>query len=188
MTEPPTSSPTQRLSYEFRSAGTLTLREQLRGDAAMVRVTGGRRGRAVKGPRLVVYKYALCMHAKSLQPCLTQYDPMDCSPPGSSVHGILQARILEWSAMPSSRGSSWPSFETVSLMSPELARGFFTTSTTWEAAHLGNRKTFLGNLNSTYESKTSIKSLKTPLRKMHFGFSVDPKLCLTHFLVSLSAL
>ena len=35
-------------------------------------------------------------------------DPMDCSPPGSSVHGILQARILEWVAMPSSRRSSWP--------------------------------------------------------------------------------
>ena len=35
------------------------------------------------------------------------YDPMDHSPPGSSVHGILQARILEWVAMPSSRGSSW---------------------------------------------------------------------------------
>ena len=33
-------------------------------------------------------------------------DPMDCSPPGSSVHGILQARILEWAAMPSSRGIS----------------------------------------------------------------------------------
>ena len=36
------------------------------------------------------------------------YDPMDCSPRGSSVHGILQARILEWVFMPSSRGSSWP--------------------------------------------------------------------------------
>ena len=35
-------------------------------------------------------------------------DPMDCSPPGSSVHGILQARILEWVVMPSSRGSSQP--------------------------------------------------------------------------------
>ena len=38
------------------------------------------------------------------QSCLTLCDPMDCSPPGSSVHGILQARILEWVAMPSSRG------------------------------------------------------------------------------------
>ena len=35
-------------------------------------------------------------------------DPMDCSPPGSSVHGVLQARILEWVATPSSRGSSRP--------------------------------------------------------------------------------
>ena len=34
--------------------------------------------------------------------------PMDCSPPGSSVHGILQARILEWAAISFSRGSSWP--------------------------------------------------------------------------------
>ena len=35
-------------------------------------------------------------------------DPMDCSPPGSSVHGILQARILEWIAISFSRGSSRP--------------------------------------------------------------------------------
>ena len=49
-----------------------------------------------------------CMPAKSLQSCLTLGNPMDCSPPGSSVHGILQARILEWVAMPSSRGSSQP--------------------------------------------------------------------------------
>ena len=40
------------------------------------------------------------------QLCLTLFDPMDCSPPGSSVHGILQARILEWVAIPFSRGSS----------------------------------------------------------------------------------
>ena len=42
------------------------------------------------------------------QLCLTLCDPMNCSPPGSSVPGILQARILEWVAMSSSRGSSWP--------------------------------------------------------------------------------
>ena len=40
-------------------------------------------------------------------------DPMDCSPPGSSVHGILQARILEWVAISFSRGSSWPSDQTL---------------------------------------------------------------------------
>ena len=42
------------------------------------------------------------------QSCPTLCDPRDCSPPGSSVHGLLQARILEWVAMPSSRGSSQP--------------------------------------------------------------------------------
>ena len=40
------------------------------------------------------------------QSCPTLHDPMDCSPSGSSAHGILQARILEGVAMPSSRGSS----------------------------------------------------------------------------------
>ena len=40
-----------------------------------------------------------CVHAQSLQSCPTLCDPMDYSPPGSSVHGILQARILEWVAM-----------------------------------------------------------------------------------------
>ena len=39
------------------------------------------------------------MHAKLLQSCLTLWDSMDCSLPGSSVHGILQARILEWVAV-----------------------------------------------------------------------------------------
>ena len=43
-----------------------------------------------------------CIHAKSLQSCPTLCDPMDCSLPGSSFHGIFQARILEWVAMPSS--------------------------------------------------------------------------------------
>ena len=49
---------------------------------------------------------ACCVHAKSLQSCLTLCDAMDYSLPGSSVHGILQAGILEWVAMPFSRGSS----------------------------------------------------------------------------------
>ena len=49
-----------------------------------------------------------CVHAKSLWSCLTLCNPMDRSPSGSSVHGVLQARILGWVAMHSSRGSSWP--------------------------------------------------------------------------------
>ena len=50
--------------------------------------------------------WAGCM--LSLQSCATLCNPMDCSPPGFSVHGIFQARLLEWVAVPSSRGSSWP--------------------------------------------------------------------------------
>ena len=49
-----------------------------------------------------------CVCAKSLQSYLTLCNLRDCSSPGSSVHGILQARILEWVAMPSSGGSSQP--------------------------------------------------------------------------------
>ena len=49
---------------------------------------------------------SICVRAKSLQSCLTLCDPADCSPPGSSIHGILQARILEWVSVTSSRGSS----------------------------------------------------------------------------------
>ena len=50
--------------------------------------------------------YPMIDDTKSLQSCPTLCDPMDCSPPGSSVHEILQLRILEWVAIFSSRGSS----------------------------------------------------------------------------------
>ena len=55
--------------------------------------------------------------------CRTPWDPMDCSPSGSSVHGILHIRILEWVAVPSSRGSSWPRDQTCSFCT---AGEFFT--------------------------------------------------------------
>ena len=76
-----------------------------------------------------VYWYFIFMHAKSLQSCLTLCNSMDCSQSGSSVHRILQERILEWVAISFSRRSSW----TRSFMSPALAIGFFTTSAIWEA-------------------------------------------------------
>ena len=68
---------------------------------------------------------ALCVCIQSLQLCLTLCDTMDCSLPGSSVHGILQTRILEWVAMPSSQGSFWHRDQTwVSCISC-IAHGFF---------------------------------------------------------------
>ena len=72
-------------------------------------------------------------HAKSLQSCPTLHNPVDYSLPGSSVHGILQARILEWVAISSSRGSSWPRTEPVSVTTPALAGGFLPTRPTWES-------------------------------------------------------
>ena len=59
-------------------------------------------------PMLCNLSLQLAAAAKSLQLCPTLCDPVDYSPSGSSVHGILQARILEWVAMPSCRGSSRP--------------------------------------------------------------------------------
>ena len=59
--------------------------------------------------------FCFCLVAKS---CLTLGHPMDCSPPGSSVLGILQTRILEWVVISSSRGSSNPGTEHASLTSP----------------------------------------------------------------------
>ena len=71
-------------------------------------------------------KHCVCVCAKSLQSCLTFCDPMDSSPPGSSVHEILQARLLEWVAMPFSRGSSRPRDRTHVSCGSCLAGGFFT--------------------------------------------------------------
>ena len=67
------------------------------------------------------------MRARSLQLSPTLCDPMDGSPPGSPAHGILQARTLEWAAMPSSRGSSQPRDQTRVSCGSCTAGGFFTT-------------------------------------------------------------
>ena len=63
------------------------------------------------------------------QSCLTVCDPMDCSPPDSSVHGILQARLLKWVATSSSRGSSWSRDQT---QVSSIANKFFSIWTTME--------------------------------------------------------
>ena len=82
----------------------------------------------------------MAMCCSDVQLCLTLHGPMDCSPPDSSVHGILQVRILEWVAMPSFRGYPQPlggyppkrGIEPTSLISLAFASGFFTTSAPWE--------------------------------------------------------
>ena len=73
---------------------------------------------------------------------MTLCDSMDYSPPGLTVHGILQAEVLEWVAMLSSRDLPITGMEPASLTSPALVGRFFTTSTTWEALTgvLGGKK------------------------------------------------
>ena len=74
------------------------------------------------------------MHAQS---CPSLCDPMDYSPPGSSVHGIFQSRILKWVAISYSRGSSLSRDQAqTSLGSPELAGGFFTTMPPGKPIHI----------------------------------------------------
>ena len=73
------------------------------------------------------FKWIKDLNVRPRMLCLTLCDPLDCSPPGSSVHGILQARIPEWVAMPSSRGSSQPRNQTHFSLGSCTASGFFTT-------------------------------------------------------------
>ena len=70
----------------------------------------------------------VCVCAKSLQLCVTLCNLMDCSPPGSPVHGISQGRILEWVAIFFSRGSSQPRDWTLIFCT---AGRFFSTEATW---------------------------------------------------------
>ena len=72
--------------------------------------------------------YLAAAAAKSLQSCPTLCDPMDCSLPGSSVHGILQARVLEWVAISFSNAWKWK----VKVKSLSRVR---LSATPWTAAH-----------------------------------------------------
>ena len=75
--------------------------------------------------RNLIY-FAYCCCCLVTQSCLTLCDPMDCSPPGFSVHGIVQARILEWVAILFSRGSSPPRDWTCISCISCIGRGFLT--------------------------------------------------------------
>ena len=76
-----------------------------------------------------------CVHSVA-QSCPTLCSAMDCNLPGSSSHGISQARTLEWLPLPVPGDLPHPGTESSSLISPALAGRFFTTSTTWEAYHM----------------------------------------------------
>ena len=67
---------------------------------------------------------------ESLQSCMSLSNPVDCSPPSSSVHGLLQARMLKWVVISTSGDLPDPDIEPTSLTSSALAGRFFNTGTT----------------------------------------------------------
>ena len=77
------------------------------------------------------YEVCACMLSR-----LSLCNPMDDSLPGSSVHRIFQARMLEWVAIPFSRGLSGPGHKLAALMFLALTGMFFITSAAWEAPHM----------------------------------------------------
>ena len=84
-------------------------------------------------PVCVCVCVCVCVHARMhTQSCPTLCNPIDCSPPGSSIHGIPQARILEWVVISYSRGSSRPRDRTQVSCISCIGGGFFPT--TWEAS------------------------------------------------------
>ena len=99
------------------------------------------------------------------QPCPILCDPVDCSSPGSSVHGILQARILEWVAIPFSRGSSWPRDRTrVSC----LAGCFFTI---WATGKSGLDLCLFLTQSHPWSLPALIQPYWTPWASFHLLFS-----------------
>ena len=83
---------------------------------------------------------ASCVCVKPLQSCRTVCDPVNCSPPGSSVHESLQVRILEWVARLFSGDLPDPGIKPASLMSPALAGRFVTTRATWELSRASTNR------------------------------------------------
>ena len=78
-------------------------------------------------------RHVTLLYCSVAQLCLTLCDPTGCSLPGSSVHGIFQARIRSGLPFPILGDLPDPGIEPLSLASPALAGGFFATSATWEA-------------------------------------------------------
>ena len=96
----------------------------------------------------------VCMCGNLLQLCLTLWDPVDCWPPDSSVHGILQARILEWVYKLSSRGSSWLRYWT-----PVSCVSCIGRRVLYHYCHLGSLYTRYTAFNGSGFSSLSIKLL-----------------------------
>ena len=115
-----------------------------------------------------IYYAVLCLVSRWYP---TLWDPMVCSSPGSSVHGILQARILQWIAMPSSRGSSQPRDQ---IQVSPIAGGFFTVWATREAQNTGEGgPSLLQGIFLTQESNWDLLNCRWILYQLSYQGSPD---------------
>ena len=108
-----------------------------------------------------IYIRILCVCVLVAQSCLTLCYPMDWSPQGSSVHRILQVRILEWVAMPFPRGSSQPRDQT---QVSRIADGFFTVWATREALCILYIHLYTHTHTHTYRHSGIVLSHKNKMR------------------------
>ena len=109
-------------------------------ELSSITASGGTRGRPpciVPSPLTPISGLNYPVRVKVTQSCQTLCEPMDCGPAGSSVHGILQARVLEWVAVPFSRELSKPRDWT--QVSTCVADRFFTVWATREVPKLSNK-------------------------------------------------
>ena len=112
----------------------------------------------------------VCVCVLVVQLCLTLCDPMDCSLPGSSVYGILQARILEWVAIPFFKGK---------LVYSPLKTGSFT-----KAEHMHNTVTLngLGNIQCLWIGRNNIIKMSVLLKMIDRFYTIPikiPEICFT---------
>ena len=117
---------------------------------------------------------------------------MDCSPPGSSVHGILQARTLEWTAVedPPPGDLPDPGIKPTSLTSSVLVGSFFTTSATWEAHTQGNIMVvnfFYSRILVVQENEYIpwLSTEESSFRDLNFALSISTNIASYHISISL---
>ena len=96
------------------------------------------------------------------QSCLTLCDPMDCSLPGSSIHGIFQARVLEWVAISFSRRSSWPKEWTWVSCVPGRIFTFWATRKAWSTSILLGKNKLKYDYHCIFTRGPKSKTLTTP--------------------------
>ena len=115
--------------------------------------------------RGIIYSISSSVCVSVAKSCLSLCNPVDCSPPASSVHGISQAKILEWVTISFCRGSSWPRNWT---QSPALA-GRFSTTEPPRKPRIWSRKNIICFIELLAQKKLHRVAFRVPLKENKFA-------------------